>query len=175
MSNSKPDAGSGVGNQGMHHIGIATHDMEATLAFYEGVVGFPTVVCEMIEPKNGGAIRHAFIDTGEGDLIGVMEINEVEGISDDFDTSINKGLRSGPGVYHFAFRVRDVEELEQKQRDLEAKGVKVRGIVDHGWCASIYFRDPNGLQLEFCCTTAELGESHRQQRASEAWRRLERK
>jgi hypothetical protein len=29
--------------------------------------------------------------------------------------------------------------------------VKVRGPVDHeGWSKSIYFQDPNGLQLEVC-------------------------
>jgi catechol 2,3-dioxygenase-like lactoylglutathione lyase family enzyme len=161
-------------NNGMHHIGIATHDMEATLDFFEQVVGFPTVVCEINEPPGGGAIRHAFVDTGRGDLIGVIEINGVAGISDDFDTSINGGLSSGPGVYHFAFRVDDRPALEQKQRDLEAKGVEVRGVVDHGWCASIYFRDPNGLQLEFCCTTAELGASHVTGRSGESWQRWKR-
>ena len=44
--------------KGMHHLGLATHDMERTLDFYENVLGFPAVVCEMIEPEAGGAIRH---------------------------------------------------------------------------------------------------------------------
>jgi hypothetical protein len=35
--------------------------------------------------------------------------------------------------------------------------VDVRGPVDHeGWCKSIYFDDPNGLQLEYCHLTREL-------------------
>ena len=34
-----------------------------------------------------------------------------------------------------------------------AKGVKVSPVVDHDWAKSIYFKDPNGLQLEFCTYT----------------------
>jgi hypothetical protein len=29
-------------------------------------------------------------------------------------------------------------------------------VVDHDWAKSIYFKDPNGIQLEFCCFTREL-------------------
>ena len=60
-------------NRGLHHIGVATHDMERTLDFYENVLGFAAVVCEMIEPEGGGAIRHAFFDVGNGELFAFME------------------------------------------------------------------------------------------------------
>ncbi len=53
-------------SKGMHHLGLATHDMEKTLEFYEDVLGFPAVVCEMIEPESGGAIRHAFFGSSLG-------------------------------------------------------------------------------------------------------------
>ena len=162
-------------NQGMHHLGLATHDMEATLEFYERVLGFRAVVCEMIEPETGGAIRHAFLDAGNGELLAFMECNDLEGVSPDFDAGINRGLGILGGMYHFAFKVEDEEALRAKQSDLESKGVKVRGVVDHGWCKSIYFRDPNFLQLEFCCLTEELGERHAAGRFSEAWTRLARR
>ena len=29
-------------------------------------------------------------------------------------------------------------------------------VVDHDWAKSIYFKDPNGIQLEFCCFTRNL-------------------
>ncbi len=29
-------------------------------------------------------------------------------------------------------------------------------IVDHNWAKSIYFKDPNGMQLEYCCLTREF-------------------
>ncbi len=160
---------------GIHHLGLATHDMEATLDFYEGVLGLPVVVCEMIHPETGGAIRHAFLDMGAGELIAFMECNDVEGVPDDFDAGINRGLGVRGGLIHFAFKVPDEAALETRMRDLEAKGVAVRGVVDHGWCKSIYFRDPNFLQLEYCCLTAELDESHRAGRHAESWTRLARK
>lgn len=158
-------------NRGIHHIGVATHDMERTLDFYENVLGFPAVVCETIEPETGGAIRHAFFDVGEGELIAFMEANDVEGVAADFDPGINRGLGTGSGMYHFAFKVVDPAELAQKRDELVAKGLKVRGIVDHGWCQSIYFRDPNFLQLEFCCLTAELSDEHTAGRHAVAWTR----
>jgi catechol 2,3-dioxygenase-like lactoylglutathione lyase family enzyme len=160
--------------KGVHHLGLATHDMEATLEFYENVLGFPAVVCETIEPSTGGTIRHAFLDAGNGELVAFMETNDIQGINPEFDASINRGLGTGSGMFHFAFKVDDRGELERKQQDLEAKGVKVRGIVDHGWCQSIYFRDPNFLQLEFCCLTVDLGEKERAGRFSESWTRLAR-
>ena len=39
-----------------------------------------------------------------------------------------------------------------------AKGVEVTDIVDHGWAQSIYFKDPNGLSLEYCCQVRNLTE-----------------
>ena len=161
-------------NRGIHHIGLATHDMESTLDFYENVLGFPAVVCETIELETGGTIRHAFFDVGEGELIAFMEANEIEGVAPDFDTGINRGLGTGSGMYHFAFKVADPSELAKKRDELVDKGLKVRGIVDHGWCQSIYFRDPNFLQLEFCCVTANLTKKHTADRRSAAWKKLAR-
>ena len=157
--------------KGVHHLGLATHDMEATLDFYENVLGFEARVCEMIEPKTGGAIRHAFLDVGNDELIAFMECNEVPGVSPDFDPGINRGLGIRGGMIHFAFKVDDEVELEKKRDELREKGVKVTEVVDHRWCKSIYFKDPNGIQLEYCCLTAELGEEHVSGRYSESWKR----
>jgi catechol 2,3-dioxygenase-like lactoylglutathione lyase family enzyme len=159
----------------MHHLGLATHDMEATLEFYENVLGFRARVCEMIEPKTGGAIRHAFLESDEGDLVAFMECNELEGVAPDFDAGINRGLGIKGGLIHFAFRVEGEDQLEKKQSELREKGVEVTDVVDHRWCKSIYFRDPNFIQLEFCCTTTEFGDEHVAGRTSEAWTRWSRR
>ena len=37
------------------------------------------------------------------------------------------------------------DRMLQKGHD---QGVEVRGPVDHGFCRSIYFRDPNGYVIE---------------------------
>ena len=41
---------------------------------------------------------------------------------------------------------------------MRAKGLQVTDIVDHGWAKSIYFSDPNGLSLEYCCLVRDLTE-----------------
>jgi len=46
--------------------------------------------------------------------------------------------------------------LADKRDELRSKGIKVTGIVDHGWAQSIYFKDPNGVSLEYCCLTRDL-------------------
>ena len=80
-----------------------------------------------------------------------MSGEDVEGYPKDFDSGINKGLGLMPGVYHFAFDCDSLESLDATQKRLQDHGVEVKGPVDHeGWSKSIYFEDPNGLQLECC-------------------------
>jgi catechol 2,3-dioxygenase-like lactoylglutathione lyase family enzyme len=161
-------------NSGIHHLGLATHDMEATLEFYEGVLGFEARVCDMLSPQNGGKIRHAFLDAGDGELIAFMECNEVPGISEDFDPGINRGLGIAGGVIHFAFKADDEVDLEARRKYLESKNVQVTDLVDHGWCKSIYFRDPNNLQLEFCTLTQGYSADLLDDRSGADWKALAR-
>jgi catechol-2,3-dioxygenase len=58
--------------------------------------------------------------------------------------------------YHFAFEAGSEAALEDKRHELLARGVDVTDVVDHDWAKSIYFKDPNGIQLEFCCFTRNL-------------------
>ncbi len=164
-----------MAHHGMHHLGLATHDMEATLDFYENVLGFPTRVCDLISPEAGGTIRHAFLDVGNGEMVAFMECNDVPGIAADFDAGLNRGLGIKGGVIHFAFKALDEDDLVERQADLRAKGVEVSDVVDHGWCKSIYFRDPNHLQLEYCVVTQTLGEAHLADRSDADWNALARR
>ena len=163
-----------MNNQGIHHLGLATHDMEATVEFYEQVLGFSTRVCDLLHPKTGGTIRHAFLDAGNGELVAFMECNDVAGINPEFDPGINRGLGISGGMFHFAFKASDEADLEARRADLAAKGVEVTDLVDHGWCKSIYFKDPNHLQLEFCCLTEVLNDSHLASRHDPGWQSLAR-
>ena len=164
-----------MANKGIHHLGLATHDMEATLDFYENILGFRTKVCDLLRPEGGGTIRHAFLDMGNDELIAFMECNDVPGVAEDFDAGINRGLGIGGGMIHFAFRVDHEGELDATRRELIAKGVKVTDVVDHGWCKSIYFHDPNRIQLEYCCLTGELDDALVSDRASSGWTSLSRR
>jgi len=138
-------------HRGFSHIGLTTLDLDKTGAFYEGVLGFKPVVADTITIKEGGHLRHIFFDVGDGQLIAFLEPNGVPDVPAKYDAGINRGLGVPAGFYHFAFEAGSVAALTKKRDELRAKGVETTEIVDHGWARSIYFKDPNGISLEYCC------------------------
>ncbi|MEW6298109.1 MAG: VOC family protein [Thermodesulfobacteriota bacterium] len=148
-----------MSHKGFSHIGLSTLDLEKTRDFYENVLGFKPVRCDIIKVKEGGQIRHIFFDTGRDQLIAFMEARDVPGIPKEYDAGINRGLGVPSGFYHFAFEAGTEAALEEKRKELLAKGVQVTEVMDHDWAKSIYFKDPNGIQLEYCCYTRDLNEN----------------
>jgi catechol 2,3-dioxygenase-like lactoylglutathione lyase family enzyme len=144
---------------GLSHVGVATHQMESTISFYENVLGFPRVVEDVTRVQSGGAVRLVYFDAGDDQFIVFMESKGVLGISDDFDTSINAALGTPRGMYHYSFKVLSLEELELRRRDLEEKGIEVTQIIDLRYAKAIFFFDPNGIQLEFCCQLRPFGKA----------------
>jgi catechol 2,3-dioxygenase-like lactoylglutathione lyase family enzyme len=126
-------------NKGFSHVGLSTLDLDKTREFYEKVLGFKVVVADTIKIKEGGAIRHIFFDTGRDQLLAFMEPRGIPGVPVEYDAGINRGL-------------------EDKRRELIDKGVQVTDVVDHGWAKSIYFKDPNGMSLEYCCLARNFTE-----------------
>jgi len=78
-------------------------------------------------------------------------------------------------VNHIALRVDSLDALRAAKERLEASGVEVLGITDHGIIESIYFFDPNGLRLELTVPTASAETTVRHEReahaAVDAWTR----
>ncbi len=145
--------------KGFSHVGLSTLDMDATRAFYEGVLGFTPVRCDVIEFAEGGRIRHVFFDVGNGEMLAFMEPHGIPGVPVEYDTGINRGLGVPEVFYHIAFDADSHAALLATRAALLAKGVKVSPVVDHeGWVQSIYFKDPNGLLLEYAWQSRELGE-----------------
>ena len=145
-----------MSNKGFSHIGLSTLDLDKTRDFYERVLRFKAVRCDTITVEEGGRIRHIFFDAGRDQLIAFMEARDVPGVPAGYDTGINRGLGVPSSFYHFAFEAGSQAALEEKRHDLLARGVDVTDVVDHGWAQSIYFKDPNGIQLEYCCVTGDL-------------------
>ena len=147
-----------MANRGFSHIGLSTHDLDKTRAFYEDVLGFKPVRSDILKITEGGEIRHIFFDTGRDQLLAFMEARGVPGVPASYDAGINRGLGVPSAFYHFAFEAGSLPALADKRDELLAKGVDVSEIVDHDWAKSIYFKDPNGIQLEYCFLTRNLGE-----------------
>jgi catechol 2,3-dioxygenase-like lactoylglutathione lyase family enzyme len=145
-----------MSHRGFSHIGLSTLDLDKTRKFYEGVLGFKPVVADTINIEEGGSLRHIFFDVGHNQLIAFLEPCGVPGVPAEYDTGINPGLGVPTAFYHFAFEAGSDIALAAKRDELNAKGVEVTDIIDHGWAKSIYFKDPNGLSLEYCCQTRAL-------------------
>jgi glyoxylase I family protein len=161
-------------HKGFSHIGLSTLDLDRTRDFYERVLGFKPVRCDILKVKEGGQIRHIFFDTGHDQLIAFMEASGVPGVPADYDAGINRGLGVPSVFYHFAFEAGSEAGLCEKRSELLAEGIEVSEVVDHDWAKSIYFKDPNGIQLEFCCFTRNLNadDARMQDRAEISVRRL---
>ena len=146
-----------MSNKGFSHIGLSTLDLDKTRAFYEGVLGFKPVVADTLKIDEGGRLRHLFFDVGRDQLLAFMEVRGVPGIPTEYDTGINAGLGVPAAFYHFAFEAGSEAALADKRDSLRVKGLEVTDVVDHGWAKSIYFKDPNGVSLEYCCMVRDLG------------------
>src|ERR1700758_4238081 len=148
-------------HRGFSHIGLSTLDVDKTREFYEGVLGFKPVVADTIKVKEGGRLRHLFFDVGRDQLIAFLEPNGVPDVPVEYDAGINRGLGVPAGFYHFAFEAGSPAGLARKRDELRAKGVVGTQVVDHEGAQSIYFKDPNGLSLEYCCVVGERPQAGR--------------
>jgi catechol 2,3-dioxygenase-like lactoylglutathione lyase family enzyme len=147
-----------MSHRGFSHIGLSTLDLDKTREFYEGILGFKPVVADTIEIKEGGRLRHLFFDAGRDQLVAFLEARGVPDVPAGYDAGINRGLGVPAAFHHFAFEAGSEAALAAKRDKLRAKGVEVTDIVDHEWAKSIYFKDPNGLSLEYCCLMRNLTE-----------------
>jgi catechol 2,3-dioxygenase-like lactoylglutathione lyase family enzyme len=151
-----------MSHKGFSHVALTTLDLEKTRRFYEDLLGFKVVVHDEIRIEEGGVIDHVFFDIGRDQLVAFMAPRQVADVPAAYDTGINRGLGVPESFYHVAFEAGSMTNLIDKRDELRAKGVDVTEVSDHGWSSSIYFRDPNGVTLEFCCSTRNLREEDAQ-------------
>lgn len=136
-----------------HHVALATRDPVATHEFYSEVMGFQLLkVVAAPTPSGEGWSRHFFYDTGgEGGMLAFWELHDAE-IGDGFRTDLAKSLGLPVWVNHLAFDAATIDDLTAHRERWRSHGITV-AEVDHGFCRSIYATDPNGIMVEFCCTT----------------------
>ena len=140
---------------GFHHVAYACRDGEATRHFYEDLMGMPLVHTE-VKAVEGGFFRHLFFDTGDGSCIAFFEVQGV-GERDDYSTEVSTGNGLPVWVNHVAFAA-DEERARQAEERLAADDIVPLMEVDHGWCVSLYYLDPNGIMVEFCRDTGGFGD-----------------
>jgi catechol 2,3-dioxygenase-like lactoylglutathione lyase family enzyme len=132
--------------RGLHHNAYRCRDSEQTRRFYEDFLGLPlSGTLEISETKTGRTTDalHTFYRLGDGSYLAFFE---VPGMSFDFKTQHDYDL-------HIALEV-DPETLATMHAKGIAAGIETRGVADHGFIRSIYFRDPNGYVIELTAKTA---------------------
>jgi catechol 2,3-dioxygenase-like lactoylglutathione lyase family enzyme len=112
-------------------------DVERSVAFYTDVLGFRRVDMTP-EGFRGAAFLQAPGSTNDHDL-GLFEIGAGAGPS--------AAGRATVGLYHLAWEVDTLAELERLAQGLSAAGALV-GSSDHGTTKSLYAQDPDGLEFE---------------------------
>jgi catechol 2,3-dioxygenase-like lactoylglutathione lyase family enzyme len=143
---------------GWNHVDLLTEDMAATRRFYEEILEMPVARYDLVDIDGVGIFQHVFFDCGNGQMLAFSSGEDAPGFPKGVETGINKGLGVSGAPYHFAFEAGSEEELLALQTRLEDHGITTRGPEDHeGWCRSVYFVDPNGLQLELCYLTRPIG------------------
>jgi catechol 2,3-dioxygenase-like lactoylglutathione lyase family enzyme len=135
---------------GLHHVAYACRNGEETRAFYEDVMGFPLVHTE-VKRDGEGWFRHLFFDLGDGSCIAFFELSGM-GEQPDWRPDISTGNGLPVWVNHIAFSADSARQESVRATAAEA-GVKPLMELDHGWCHSLYFLDPNGIMVELCRDT----------------------
>jgi catechol 2,3-dioxygenase-like lactoylglutathione lyase family enzyme len=126
--------------KGLHHNAYRCRDSEETRRFYEDFLGLPLVnAFEITETKSGRAthVLHSFYAMDDGSCLAFFE---APGQAFEFKDQHDYDL-------HIAVEVSrpDLDRMFAKGKQA---GMEVRGISDHGFIDSIYFRDPNGYVIE---------------------------
>jgi glyoxalase family protein len=121
----------------LHHITIVIADAQRTADFYTRICG----------PKAGqedGQFRradsyHLYFgnDRRTGTAITFFEWPHAP-----------KGRHGTGGTHHFALRVSNYDGLLKWKRRLTDLGIQVRGPFDRNYFKSIYFQDPDGVNIE---------------------------
>ena len=131
----------------LHHNAYRCRDSEQTRQFYEDFLGLPLCGSLAINTTKTGratAVLHTFYRLDDGSYLAFFEAPDMPfefKEQHDFDL-------------HIALEV-ETPVLERMLAKGKARGMEARGVSDHEFVRSIYFRDPNGYVIELTAKTPQ--------------------
>jgi catechol 2,3-dioxygenase-like lactoylglutathione lyase family enzyme len=131
----------------IHHVAYRCHDAKLTADWYREHLNMEITVAisedKVPSTKAPDPYMHIFLDAGMGNVLAFFEITGSPTMGRDENTPA--------WVQHIALQVSDLNSLEAAKKSLQAKGLDIIGVTNHGVFKSIYFFDLNGHRLELCC------------------------
>ena len=119
--------------QRLNHAVLYVRDVERSVAFYSETLGFRVVM-----GMPGAAFLQAEGSSNDHDL-GLFEVGAEAG-----DSPAERGT---VGLYHLAWEIDTLDELERVAQRLAEKGALV-GASDHATTKALYAKDPDGIEFE---------------------------
>jgi len=129
----RDEEGVNMAIQRLNHAVLYVRDAERSAAFFEEVLGFRPV-----HERPGAVFLQAPGSTNDHDL-GLFSIGQ--------NATGSGAGRTSVGLYHLAWEVDTLDELERLAGLLSAAGALV-GASDHGVSKSLYAQDPDGIEFE---------------------------
>ena len=128
----------------IHHVAYRCKNAKETAQWYKQMLNMDFLLAfaenHVPSTKAPDPYMHIFLDAGMGNVLAFFELPTQPEMGRDENTPA--------WVQHIALEVEDLAALEEARAHLEANGVTVLGITNHGIFHSIYFFDPNGHRLE---------------------------
>jgi catechol-2,3-dioxygenase len=122
----------------LNHAVLYVRDVARSVEFYGATLGFRPI--EGMDELQGAAFLKAPGSTNDHDL-GLFQIGAAAQDSPAGRTSV--------GLYHLAWEVDTLAELERVGQALTERGALV-GATDHATTKALYAKDPDGIEFEVC-------------------------
>lgn len=131
----------------LHHTAYVTRDQAKTRAFYEDLIGLPLIATWAETEELFGRTRtycHTFFGLDDGSALAFFQF------ADPADEAEFGPIMPESPFHHIALNVADETQQKIDER-LIAAGYAAPDyyVLEHGYCRSLYVRDPNGMLLEF--------------------------
>jgi catechol 2,3-dioxygenase-like lactoylglutathione lyase family enzyme len=131
---------------GFNHVATLTTDMDRTVQFYRDA--FEAELLFEMDAREDHP-RMSILDLGGGAALNVFEVEAGDMIGD----RRKQGHRGA--IDHYALAVDSKDVLEQIKGRLVSAGAEVGEIQRLGGEWSLFFRDPDGMELEVCAKATE--------------------
>jgi catechol 2,3-dioxygenase-like lactoylglutathione lyase family enzyme len=126
---------------GVNHLALATGNMDKTIRFWRDLLGL-----RMIAGLGRPGYRQYFFEISEKDMVTFFEW---PGIVPAEEKEHGRPAK-GPFIFdHVSLGMETEDDLWELKDRIDAAGIWVSEVIDHGFIHSIYTYDPNGIPLEF--------------------------